>query len=234
MNTLDLQNRLYARGYDPGPRDGIIGRRTIAAVKAFQAAEHLAVDGIVGPRTAAALLADPGDPRPPVAASALTPPWYDLMDSYRRAGIDEVGDRATIADWASELGIRDFDARATPWCGLAVAHCIAATLAEEPLPNNPLGARNFLSFGRACAPQRAAVLVFWRGARTGWSGHVGLYAGEDAAAYHVLGGNQGNAVTIARIGRDRLLAARWPATAPFLATGRVDSAGVGALSKDEA
>jgi hypothetical protein len=50
------------------------------------------------------------------------------------------------------------------------------------------------------APERSAyeaVLVFERPG----GGHVGYYFGEDATAYHVLGGNQGDAVTIARIAR---------------------------------
>jgi len=34
--TLDIQRRLAALGYQPGPLDGIPGRQTIAAVKQFQ------------------------------------------------------------------------------------------------------------------------------------------------------------------------------------------------------
>lgn len=101
-----------------------------------------------------------------------------------------------------------------PWCGLFVARCIASQLPEEPLPDNPLGARNWLKFGVAQEPSDGAVLVFWRGSSSGWQGHVGFYAGEDGAAFHVLGGNQSNAVNIARISRGRLLGTRWPRTAP--------------------
>jgi hypothetical protein len=50
------------------------------------------------------------------------------------------------------------------------------------------------------------VLVFQRPG----GGHVGFYVGEDATAYHVLGGNQGDAVTIARIAKARCVARRWP------------------------
>ena len=55
MNTREIQLALQAKGFDPGPIDGVRGRMTIAAVKAFQAANSLVVDGIVGPRTSAAL-----------------------------------------------------------------------------------------------------------------------------------------------------------------------------------
>jgi hypothetical protein len=53
-------------------------------------------------------------------------------------------------------------------------------------------------------------LVFERGS----SGHVGFAIGEDDANFFVLGGNQSDAVTIARIAKSRLLGARWPNTFP--------------------
>jgi peptidoglycan hydrolase-like protein with peptidoglycan-binding domain len=44
----DLQEALEALGYDPGPIDGTFGTTTEAAVKAFQYAKGITVDGIVG------------------------------------------------------------------------------------------------------------------------------------------------------------------------------------------
>ena len=75
---------------------------------------------------------------------------------------------------------------------------------------NPLGARNWLAFGvPQQKPALGDVLVFWRGTSGGFSGHVGLYVGEDAQAFHVLGGNQSDAVTIAFFAKSCLLGARW-------------------------
>lgn len=45
---LKLQNRLKAYGFDPGDLDGKIGPDTIAAVKAYQKAHNLKVDGMFG------------------------------------------------------------------------------------------------------------------------------------------------------------------------------------------
>jgi peptidoglycan hydrolase-like protein with peptidoglycan-binding domain len=45
------QKRLTLGGWDTGGVDGIFGARTETAVKHFQTAQHLTVDGIVGPRT---------------------------------------------------------------------------------------------------------------------------------------------------------------------------------------
>src|SRR5690606_9660117 len=106
----------------------------------------------------------------------------------------------------------------TPWCGLFVAHCVAATLPDEPLPGNPLGARNWLKFGIACPPQRGALLVFSRPGAA-WSGYVGFHAAEDAGACRELVGNQSIAFSVSRIARARRLGARWPSTVAFAATG---------------
>lgn len=52
-----LQFILDEIGYDPGSADGIFGKKTLAAVKAFQKAKGLSVDGIVGKYTWTKLLA---------------------------------------------------------------------------------------------------------------------------------------------------------------------------------
>lgn len=49
--VLRLQKRLQELGYDPGPADGSYGWLTFAAVRDFQRAYRLDVDGVVGRRT---------------------------------------------------------------------------------------------------------------------------------------------------------------------------------------
>lgn len=49
--TRVLQALLYIRGFNPGPFDGIFGGKTETAVRSFQRANRLTVDGIVGPQT---------------------------------------------------------------------------------------------------------------------------------------------------------------------------------------
>ena len=64
---------------------------------------------------------------------------------------------------------------------------------------------------------------------------VGFYHGEDDVAFRVLGGNQSDSVSVARVGKDRLLEVRQPATVPALTGGPVNLTRSGeALSDNEA
>lgn len=94
-----------------------------------------------------------------------------------------------------------------PWCGGFVG-AVLNSVGIEPVK---LAARasSWAGWGanlRTTHLAPGAVLVFQRPG----GGHVGFYVGEDATFYHVLGGNQGNAVSITRIAKSRLVAARWP------------------------
>lgn len=219
-NMTRLQQALAAKGFNPGAIDGIWGRRTEAAVRAFQTANGLQADGIVGPKTSAALGLAGAAAAGGSAGDALDDPALPWLQEARRLlGVREKvgpGSNHIILDWATAAGI-PYKSDDIAWCGLFVAHCISATLSGETLPANPLGAQNWKRFGGPCAAQPGAVLVFWREKPSSWKGHVGFYVGEDAAAYYVLGGNQGDKVSVVRIARDRLLPGgiRWPATVPL-------------------
>ena len=150
MTITEIQTALMARGFDPGVIDGVWGRRTAAAVRAFQGSRGLVVDGVVGPKTREALGLS-GKVNDPLADVALV--WF--QEARRLIGVREgagKADNPTILDWAGDLGI-PYKGDDIAWCGLFTAHCIGSTLSNEPLPNNPLGARNWLKFGAPTVAQ---------------------------------------------------------------------------------
>lgn len=73
-------------------------------------------------------------------------------------------------------------------------------------------ARSWLNWGVPVDPPTpGCIAVFWRGSPTGAIGHVGFYWGEAGdGSMAVLGGNQFNAVSIAKISKSRLLGCRVP------------------------
>jgi uncharacterized protein (TIGR02594 family) len=115
---------------------------------------------------------------------------------------------AEIMAWAREVGLeKTYPNDGVAWCGLFMA--VVVKRAGWDVVAGPLWARNWSHFGRAVDQRQAGlgdVLVFVRDG----GGHVGLYVGEDATAFHVLGGNQSDKVGLTRILKSRCIAVRRP------------------------
>lgn len=97
----------------------------------------------------------------------------------------------------------------TPWC----AAFVGAVLGQAGLAGtNRLNARSYENWGvevSLAEAQIGDVVVFWRKNPDGAYGHVGFYAGRAPDGdILVLGGNQGNAVSIAPYPQSRLLSVR--------------------------
>jgi uncharacterized protein (TIGR02594 family) len=116
-------------------------------------------------------------------------------------------DNPLILGWAREAGVADvYRHDEVAWCGLFMA--VVARRSGKIVPHDPLWALNWRTFG--VQSERAAlgdVLVM---TRAGGGGHVCLYVGEDDEAYHGLGGNTRDCVSIARFDRHRIVAVRRP------------------------
>lgn len=211
-----IQLALAEAGFDPGPIDGIRGPKTDAGITAFKAAIGYRARPYYGPLTHEALM---GAPNPDLGDLSVIP-WYD--EARRIMGLHEGRNTAALRQWF-HASVAWIDPREIPWCGAFVATCLQRTVGGQVWPDNPLGARQWQGWGREVTPSLGALLVFWRGSRSGWKGHVGFYHAEDETHFHVLGGNQSNAVTVSRIAKSRLLSARWPerwdrATTPIWVT----------------
>ena len=148
--------------------------------------------------------------------------WLDV--AHRLLGVEEGAGPVVnpfIIDWARQEGgwvERFYQDDEIPWCGLFVCHCLHSVGIAGP--KNPLSALAWADWGTELGADdlcQGAVLVFKRAG----GGHVGFYVGEDpdGQALHVLGGNQSDRVSITRIPRARLFAARWPQGVPQDGTG---------------
>lgn len=126
------------------------------------------------------------------------------LSFYGTSEISGSQNNPIILGWAKELNWSNVYVNdEVPWCGLFISYC--AKLAEWPWPGAGFRAAEWAKWGNpADVPMLGDVLVF---KRTG-GGHVGLYVGEDNDCFHVLGGNQGDKVSIVRVAKARCVAAR--------------------------
>lgn len=99
----------------------------------------------------------------------------------------------------------------TPWCGTFVAHCMQEC--GLPIPKFWMRAKAWSEWGiRLAVPVPGCVVVFERKG----GGHVGFVVGKtNNKLLMVLGGNQGNRVSIAPFDSARVLGYFWPDGVPL-------------------
>lgn len=176
----------------------------------FQERNGLVPDGIPGPKTLAVVLELEGQP---VESPADARPWY-------RVACDELGTKevpgqehaprvleylatcskaegGTLGDWGAS---RD----ETPWCAAFVGWCLLQAGVE---PTRSAWAKSYADWGKECLPVRGAIAVLTRGE----GGHVAFVESVGGDAVVLLGGNQGNAVSVRSYPRRRVISYRWPA-----------------------
>jgi uncharacterized protein (TIGR02594 family) len=135
-------------------------------------------------------------------------PW--MQHALQEHGIREVpghGSNTRIQEYLRSVGINAGDD--TSWCSAFANWCME----QAGLRGTDRGnARSWLTWGGQClvGSTYGAVTVLWRESPASWKGHVGFYVGREGANLLLLGGNQGNAVSIRPYPASRLLAYRWP------------------------
>lgn len=136
-------------------------------------------------------------------------PWLDVAVGELVRGVAEipgVGHNVRILEYHQATSLRAADDE-TPWCSSFVNWCLRQKWIRG---TNSARARSFEEWGRPIGPTPGAIAVLWRGLPGGATGHVGFYLGETAQSVILLGGNQGNSVSVALYPKSRVLTFRWP------------------------
>ena len=133
---------------------------------------------------------------------------YALALTYLGTAEWAKGENPVVLGWLRRLAawVKNDE---TPWCSAFVDAMCARTGYEQ---TRSLRARSWLRAGKdvplaACRPG-VDIVVLWRGSPDSAQGHVGFFHGFRDGQVEILGGNQGNEVSIARFPASKVLGCR--------------------------
>lgn len=136
------------------------------------------------------------------------------MDKLLKMALSQIGiaeivgseDNEVIVNYFKEIGHSWVTDDETAWCSAFMNWCCL----KCDLPrSNKLTARSWLKVGNEVTePEMGDLVVFWRGKRDGWKGHIAIYIREDENYVYCLGGNQSNQVCIKPYYKKRVLGYR--------------------------
>lgn len=227
MTTAEIQRALLARGYDLGPAgaDGDAGPRTIAAVTAFQRAAGLVADGIAGPLTIKALAtADVSEKR----AEPDQPGWLTLAAA--ELGVKEgpgAANNPRVVHLFADAGFAGIRQDSVAWCAAAVG---AMLKRAGHKPSGSLAARSYEGWGIGLKDPVLGCVATKRRGNSSWQGHVGFVVGASKDQIFLLGGNQGDAWSVAAFKRSEFTSFRWPADVPIPTASKLPTTVAGARS----
>lgn len=137
------------------------------------------------------------------------PRWLQIARG--ELGVKElrVGDNPRILEYHRSTSLHAQNDE-TPWCAAFVNWVLDQANLDTTHRAN---ARSFLSLPNKCEPVAGAIAILKRGTNPA-QGHVGFVVDCTAEIVVLLGGNQGDAVSIQAFPRDRLIGCRWPESIP--------------------
>ncbi len=143
------------------------------------------------------------------------PQW--LAAAWAEFGVREIsgaGDSADVISYYKEAGHPAIQHDEVAWC----AAFAGAMLKRANISGSgSLLARSYLGWGVPVETARlGAIAVLERGTDPG-AGHVGFVVGAAGKRIFLLGGNQGDAVSVAAFDQGRVIGYRWPSAEPVQA-----------------
>lgn len=152
-----------------------------------------------------------------IHVASSDPSWITIAKKYLgQREIKGPQHNPHVLRWNKALGTGISDDE-TAWCGIFVGGVLAEDGRKAAIVKSPASSRAWMnSKVRLDRPAYGCIVVFWRGDPKGWTGHVGFVVGRDRAGnLMVLGGNQGDTVSIKPFSRSRVLGYYWPGIYPY-------------------
>jgi len=138
--------------------------------------------------------------------------WMEL--AWAEQGVCEIKGpehSPAVLAYFKKAGRGDVTSDETAWCGAFAGAMLAQCGLPIPPAEERLLGRAYLKVGTPIdAPRVGALVVFRRPDAGPYAGHVGFVTGWTETHIAVLGGNQGDAVTVAHFPRADVLGYRWP------------------------
>ena len=134
-----------------------------------------------------------------------------LLEMLSHYGLKEVSGsehNPEIVAMFAEIGFDYIKDDETAWCSAALNYFCKRLGYER---SGALDARSWLKMPvKVLKPSLGDIVILWRESTDSWKGHVGLYISEDAERkrIYILGGNQGNMISISGYPREQLLGYR--------------------------
>ncbi|CAN7553382.1 CHAP domain-containing protein [Rhizobium sp. LjRoot254] len=226
IQVLQLINDLAAAGFKPNGTTGNVFTSTVKdAVMAFQSANigpnlmPLKIDGQVGPLTRWALdvalgkIAMPTIPAIPAPgnnakpATVSTAGWNALKVARQELGKGESGSDNHGPDVMKYHAVTGAGA-GDSWCASFISFCFHTGNPGHMPYAATAGARDTLAKFKARGwtytadvnnpPEPGDILVFWRGSKTGWMGHIGIVESYDNGIVTTIEGNKGPFKSVVR------------------------------------
>lgn len=137
------------------------------------------------------------------------PKWLSLARS--EIGVVEApgsADNQKIVGYAKDAGIGSVvNHDSVPWCAAFVG---AILTRAGIIPSGKANARSYDEWGKKLlGPVLGCVVVLTRPPNP-WQGHVAFCVGSSDSLVQLLGGNQGDKVSLASFPRNRVSSYRWP------------------------
>jgi len=133
--------------------------------------------------------------------------WLDVASAEH--GVAEVrgGETQRIIEYFRSTSYHASEDE-VPWCAAFVSCVLDQCQLDNPAT---VTARRFLDYGVELRDWRpGCIAVLWRGSPTASTGHVGFVVAAYGDQICLLGGNQGDRVSLAIYPASQVLSYRWP------------------------